>query len=427
MSSIEHKIFIVGLGYVGLPLAVEFAKVRDVVGFDTNPERIRQLIDGFDKTGEVSPGELQKAKRLLLTSDEIDLETTVISIFIVTVPTPIDVHRRPDLEYLFRACQIIGKKLKKGDLVVFESTVYPGCTEEDCVPILEKESGLRFNVDFYCGYSPERLNPGDRSRRLPDIMKVVSGSNPESTDLLAEIYGQIVTAGIHKAESIKVAEAAKVIENTQRDLNIALVNELSIIFDKMGIDTEQVLSAAETKWNFVSFRPGLVGGHCIGVDPYYLTHKAQALGYIPEIILAGRKLNDSMPSIVAGRFATELSKRKLVRHRPKVLILGLTFKENVPDLRNSKGAVLVSELKSLGMEVQVFDPVADPEEARRHFGIELISWPPKSLFDGILIAVGHREFKAIHDTRSLRSFLGNQGLIFDLKHVLSREDSDLRL
>jgi UDP-N-acetyl-D-galactosamine dehydrogenase len=427
MNDNPHKIFVLGLGYVGLPLALEFSKVKDVVGFDINPERIRQLAEGFDKTLEVTRDELQKAKGLVLTSNEKDLASSAKSIFIVTVPTPIDRYLRPDLANLHSACRIIGKNLKKGDIVVFESTVYPGCTEEDCVPILESESGLLFNSDFFCGYSPERLNPGDRSRRLPDIKKIVSGSNEQVLDELADLYGEIITAGIHKAESIKVAEAAKVIENTQRDLNIALINELSIIFERMSIDTEQVLEAAETKWNFVSFRPGIVGGHCIGVDPYYLTYKSQALGYSPEIILAGRKLNDSMPSILASRFASELAERKLLGDSPRVAVLGLTFKENVPDLRNSKAAVLVSELESLGIEVDVFDPVADPAEARHYFGIELMSWPPEKRFDGILIAVGHEKFKALHQERSFRNFLTSQGIIFDLKHIIDRRDSDIRL
>ena len=363
----EVKVAVIGLGYVGLPLATEFGKLRSVVGFDVNQARIDALENGYDATLEVSPEKLREASRLRFTARRDDIAEC--NVFIVTVPTPIDEHKRPDLTPLINASQTIGHVLKKGDIVVYESTVYPGATEDDCVPILEKVSGLKFNLDFYVGYSPERINPGDKQHRIKDIKKVTSGSSPEAADLIDELYQQIIVAGTHKAASIKVAEAAKVIENTQRDLNIALVNELAIIFNRIGIDTEAVLQAAGTKWNFLPFWPGLVGGHCIGVDPYYLTHKAQAIGYHPEIILAGRRLNDNMGAYVASQLIKAMIKRGILIEGARVLVMGLAFKENCPDLRNTRILDIVRELADYHVEVDVFDPWINAQDAEHEYGL----------------------------------------------------------
>ena len=363
----SDRIAIIGLGYVGLPLAVAFGREHDTIGFDVDAKRIAQLRRGEDATLEVDPDELAEAERLRF-ADQPD-EIADCGVYIVTVPTPIDEHKQPDLSPLIAASRTVGRVLKPGDLVIYESTVYPGATEEVCVPVLERESGLRFNRDFHCGYSPERINPGDRTHRLPDIRKVTSGSTPEAAARVDALYARIITAGTFLAESIRVAEAAKVIENTQRDLNIALVNELALIFDRMGIDTLSVLEAAGTKWNFLPFRPGLVGGHCIGVDPYYLTHKAEAIGYHPQIILAGRRINDRMGSHVAERLVKEMIRRAIPVHGARVLVLGLTFKENCPDLRNTRIVDLVAELEEYETRVDVVDPMVDPEQARAAYGI----------------------------------------------------------
>jgi len=374
MSSLRYTqhptLAIIGLGYVGLPLAVEFSKQQAVIGFDIKAGRIAELKAGRDHTLEVNAAELAEATGLRYTSNPEDLRAATI--FIVTVPTPIDAHKRPDLTPLLRASDTVGRALKKGDIVVYESTVYPGATEEDCVPVLERISGLTYNIDFFCGYSPERVNPGDKAHRLTTIRKVTSGSTPEIADKVDALYASIITAGTYKAESIRVAEAAKVIENTQRDLNIALVNELAIIFNRMGIDTEAVLKAAGTKWNFLPFRPGLVGGHCIGVDPYYLTHKAEALGYHPQVILAGRRINDGMGAYVAGQLVKAMLKRRIQVDGARVLVLGLTFKENCPDLRNTRVVDVVRELQDYGVQVDVHDPWADAAEARHEYGLDLV-------------------------------------------------------
>jgi UDP-N-acetyl-D-galactosamine dehydrogenase len=417
-------IAIIGLGYVGLPLAVEFGKHRAVVGFDINQSRISELKAGRDHTRETSPEELAFAKGLTVTSDASALEA--VTIFIVTVPTPIDAHKRPDLTPLLRASETVGRALKKGDIVIYESTVYPGATEEDCVPVLERVSGLTFNVDFFCGYSPERINPGDKAHRLTTIRKVTSGSTPEVADTVDALYGSIVTAGTYKAESIRVAEAAKVIENTQRDLNIALINELAIIFNKMGIDTEAVLKAAGTKWNFLPFRPGLVGGHCIGVDPYYLTHKAEALGYHPQVILAGRRINDGMGAYVAGQMVKAMLKFRIEVNGARVLVLGLAFKENCPDLRNSRVVDVIAELRSYGIHVDVHDPWIDPGSAVEEYGLHPIATPEKGVYDGIFVAVAHNEFYAL-GVEGLRTFGKPNHVLYDLKSILPADQAELRL
>ncbi|WP_112310549.1 Vi polysaccharide biosynthesis UDP-N-acetylglucosamine C-6 dehydrogenase TviB [Pseudogemmobacter bohemicus] len=387
----DTPVAVIGLGYVGLPLAVEFGKSRPVIGFDINEARIGELTSGRDHTLEVTPEELAEAKHLRFSSDITDLAEA--RIFIVTVPTPIDAHKRPDLTPLIRASETIGKVLKRGDIVIYESTVYPGATEEDCVPVLERVSGLRFNTDFFAGYSPERINPGDKAHRLTTIRKVTSGSTPEVAEVVDALYASIITAGTWKAASIRVAEAAKVIENTQRDLNIALINELALIFSRMGLDTEAVLEAAGTKWNFLPFRPGLVGGHCIGVDPYYLTHKAEALGYHPEVILAGRRINDGMGAWVAGQMVKAMLRRRIHVEGAKVLILGLTFKENCPDLRNTRVVDVWRELREYGVEVDLHDPLADPDEAKAEYGIDLVATPENRAYDGIILAVSHEEYR----------------------------------
>ena len=419
----SDRIAIIGLGYVGLPLAVAFGREHDTIGFDVDAKRIAQLRRGEDATLEVDPDELAEAERLRF-ADQPD-EIADCGVYIVTVPTPIDEHKQPDLSPLIAASRTVGRVLKPGDLVIYESTVYPGATEEVCVPVLERESGLRFNRDFHCGYSPERINPGDRTHRLPDIRKVTSGSTPEAAARVDALYARIITAGTFLAESIRVAEAAKVIENTQRDLNIALVNELALIFDRMGIDTLSVLEAAGTKWNFLPFRPGLVGGHCIGVDPYYLTHKAEAIGYHPQIILAGRRINDRMGSHVAERLVKEMIRRAIPVHGARVLVLGLTFKENCPDLRNTRIVDLVAELEEYETRVDVVDPMVDPEQARAAYGIASHRSVPGSGYDAIVLAVAHDAFADL--AGRLRDLGSPDCVIFDLKGFLPREMADLRL
>lgn len=420
----EVKLAVLGLGYVGLPLAVEFGKRRAVVGFDIDPARIAELKSGRDHTLEVEPEELAQAEWLEFSRDPADLRRC--NVFIVTVPTPIDKYKRPDLSPLIRASTSLGQLLKPGDIVIYESTVYPGATEEECVPLLERHSGLAFNRDFFVGYSPERINPGDKQHRLPDIRKVTSGSTPEAAELIDSLYREIITAGTHKAPSLKVAEAAKVIENTQRDVNIALINELALIFNRLGLDTEAVLQAAGTKWNFLPFRPGLVGGHCIGVDPYYLTHKAQAIGYHPEIILAGRRLNDNMGVHVASQLIKAMSRRGIQIEGARVLIMGLSFKENCPDLRNTRVIDILRELEEYRVTVAVYDPWVSAEEARREYGLSLLSRPEPQTFDGLIIAVAHREFCALGE-EAIRALGKPRHVLYDLKYVLPPGSSDLRL
>jgi len=420
----EHTIAIIGLGYVGLPLAVEFGKHVSTIGFDINAARIDELKSGQDSTLECSPEELQSAKLLRYTSSLDDIRPA--NIYIVTVPTPIDEHKRPDLTPLLSASHSVGKVLKKGDIVIYESTVYPGATEEDCVPILERESGLRFNQDFFAGYSPERINPGDKEHRVTTIKKVTSGSTPETAETVDQLYRSIITAGTHKASSIRVAEAAKVIENTQRDLNIALINELSIIFNKMGIDTLEVLEAAGTKWNFLPFRPGLVGGHCIGVDPYYLTHKAEQIGYNPQVILAGRRINDNMGGYVAGRVVKLMTRKRIHVVDSRILILGLTFKENCPDLRNTRVTDIIRELKTYNARVDVYDPWVDPREAQHEYGISPIAQPAEGEYDAVILAVAHHQFRELGET-GIRKFCKPESVLFDVKQVLPKGAADARL
>ncbi|OAN77055.1 Vi polysaccharide biosynthesis protein VipA/TviB [Sulfitobacter sp. EhC04] len=424
MEAGAEKIAIIGLGYVGLPLAVAFGRQRPVVGFDISAGRIDDLRAGHDRTRETTAQELQQARHLSFATDPAEIADC--RIYIVTVPTPIDAHKRPDLGPLRGAAETVSRVLKPGDLVIFESTVYPGATEEDCVPILERGSGLRFNTDFFCGYSPERINPGDKLHRLPDIRKVTAGSTPAAADRVDALYAQIITAGTYKAESIRVAEAAKVIENTQRDLNIALMNELAIIFGRMGIDTDAVLRAAGTKWNFLPFKPGLVGGHCIGVDPYYLTHKAEQLGYDPQIILAGRRLNDGMGAYMAGQLVKAMIKRDIAIGGARVLVLGLTFKENCPDLRNTRVIDLIRELRDYGAEVDVHDPWVDPAEARREFGIDMVQTPAEGTYDAVVLAVAHAEFSEA-GAAALRAHGKPAQVFYDIKSVFRPEDSDLRV
>lgn len=420
----DVKLAVVGLGYVGLPLAVEFGKKRPVLGFDINPQRIAELRDGKDHTLEVEPQELAQASQLVFSHEAESLSAA--NVFIVTVPTPIDEHKRPDLTPLIRASETIGRVLKRGDIVIYESTVYPGATEEDCVPVLERISGLRFNEDFFAGYSPERINPGDKAHRVSTIKKVTSGSTPEVADLVDAIYQQIITAGTHKAPSIRVAEAAKVIENTQRDVNIALINELALIFNRMGIDTQAVLEAAGTKWNFLPFRPGLVGGHCIGVDPYYLTHKAQAIGYHPEIILAGRRLNDAMGNYVVSQLVKAMTKRRIQVQGSRVLVMGLAFKENCPDLRNTRIVDIVRELGEYNIDVDVYDPWVDADESVAEYGLRPVEQPLNGAYDGIILAVAHRQFAELGES-AIRAFGKPLHVLYDLKYVLSAEKADLRL
>jgi len=417
------KIAIVGLGYVGLPLAVEFGKHRAVVGFDIDAERVEQLRRGYDRTREVEHEALSIAAHLDFSNDPRDLDDC--GIFIVTVPTPIDEFKRPDLGILLAASRTVGRALRTGDIVIYESTVYPGATEEDCVPVLEAESGLRLNESFFVGYSPERINPGDRQHRLPTIVKVTSGSTPKIAEIVDQLYASIIPAGTHRAASIRVAEAAKVIENTQRDLNIALVNELALIFEKMGIDTLEVLEAAGTKWNFLPFRPGLVGGHCISVDPYYLTHKAQALGYVPEVVLAGRRINDGMGRQVAMRLVREMIQQGLTIKGSRVLILGLTFKEDCPDLRNTRVVDVVRELTDLGIEVDLHDPFADPQEAMDEYGL-VLGQPKVGSYDGIVLAVAHRHYRE-WGVEKIRRLGRNDAVLFDLKGMFPIDAGLMRL
>lgn len=415
-----EKIGIIGLGYVGLPLAVEFGKQLEVVGFDINQSRIEELKKGIDRTLETDHDELASAVNLTFSFNPEDLRK--VNHFIVTVPTPVDNYKTPDLTPLIKASETVGKVLKKGDIVIYESTVYPGCTEEDCVPILEKSSGLKYNVDFFCGYSPERINPGDKQHRLPNIKKVTSGSNPEIAERVDQLYKKIIKAGTHKASSIKVAEAAKVIENAQRDINIAFVNELSLIFEKMGIDTHEVLNAAGTKWNFLPYKPGLVGGHCIGVDPYYLTYKAESLGYHPEVILAGRRINDNMGAHIASRVIKLMTQNDLPVNKAKVLVLGITFKENCPDIRNSKVIDVIRELKSYGTDVEVFDPQADAGEVSHEYGLTLIPELTKK-YAAIVLAVSHKEFSSI-DWSVIKS---GKTIVYDVKGFLDPKEISARL
>jgi UDP-N-acetyl-D-galactosamine dehydrogenase len=418
------RIGVVGLGYVGLPLAVEFGKQYDTVGFDVKAERIAELEAGSDSTLEASPDELRSAIKLSYTSDAAALADC--NFYVVTVPTPIGDSNRPLLTPLKKASETLGGVIKKGDIVVYESTVYPGATEDFCVPIVEQHSGLKMNEDFFVGYSPERINPGDKEHRLPSILKVTSGSTPEAAEFIDSVYQTIVTAGTYKASSIKVAEAAKVIENTQRDVNIALINELAMIFDRVGIDTEEELEAAGTKWNFLPFRPGLVGGHCIGVDPYYLTYKAEQLGYHPQMILAGRRINDHMAGYVASQVVKRMLKKKIQPLESRVLVLGLTFKENCPDVRNTKVVDVVSEMVSFGAQVDVWDPWVDKEEARAEYGLDLISEPDKGAYDVVILAVAHDQFREL-GASGIRAFGKDTSVVYDIKYVLPSDAVDDRL
>ncbi len=440
MKTSELKLAIIGLGYVGLPLAVEFGRKRTVVGFDINRKRITDLASGVDSTLETTSEELKAAHLLRFTTDIEALREC--NCFIVTVPTPIDLHKRPDLTPLIKASETVGRVLKPGDIVIYESTVYPGATEEDCVPVLEQHSGLQYICShpvagrvvgevaegrgFYCGYSPERINPGDKEHRVTTIKKVTAGSTPEIAAVVDALYNEIITVGTYRAESIRVAEAAKVIENTQRDLNIALINELAIIFNRMGIDTEAVLKAAGSKWNFLPFRPGLVGGHCIGVDPYYLTHKAQAIGYHPEIILAGRRLNDSMGGYVVAQLVKAMTKRRLQVEGARVLVMGLTFKENCPDLRNTRVVDIVAELKDYNCAVEVYDPWVSAHDAEHEYGITPIEAPAAGAYDAVIIAVAHRQFSAL-GAAGIRALGKPNHVLYDLKYVLAKDEADLRL
>jgi len=424
MNLDDMKIAVIGLGYVGLPLAMEFARTRPVIGFDIRPERIAELSAGRDSTLEVDPSDLARSEHIAFTDDADVLKGS--GIFIVTVPTPIDRANRPDLTPLIRASETVGKALRKGGMVIYESTVYPGCTREVCVPLLEKHSGLKLNEDFFVGYSPERANPGDRTHRLTTIVKVTSGSTPEAADAVDGLYRSIVTAGTHRASSIEVAEAAKVIENTQRDLNIALMNELAIIFNRLGIDTLEVLAAAQTKWNFLPFRPGLVGGHCIGVDPYYLTHKAQEAGYHPEVILAGRRINDGMGRFVSDQVARLMMKRGFPVVGSRILVMGVAFKENCPDIRNSKAIDIVRELAEFNATVQVWDPWVPAETLKHEADLDFVSTPVEGAYDAVIVAVGHEQFveKGIAGVRAL----GKPGaVLYDVKGIFGKDETDGRL
>ncbi|MDN3432671.1 MULTISPECIES: Vi polysaccharide biosynthesis UDP-N-acetylglucosamine C-6 dehydrogenase TviB [unclassified Pseudoalteromonas] len=424
ISSEKIKIGVIGLGYVGLPLAVEFGKKYPVLGFDINQKRVDELSAGHDATLEVSDEELKDIKQLTFSCDKQELASC--NVYIVTVPTPIDESNAPDLTPLRKASELLGEFVQKGDVVIYESTVYPGATEEVCLPIIEKVSGLVFNKDFFAGYSPERINPGDKVNTLTKIMKITSGSTPEIGEFVNELYGSIITAGTHLAGSIKVAEAAKVIENTQRDLNIAIINEFAKIFNRLGIDTEEVLNAAGTKWNFLKFKPGLVGGHCISVDPYYLTHKAQEVGYRPEVILAGRRINDGMGEYVATQLVKKLSSQKIHVDEAKVLVLGFTFKGDCPDVRNTKIIDIVNELKDFNMSVDVYDDWANPAEVEHEYGLSLVSELKENHYDGIVLAVDHSEFKEM-GSDSIRKFGKQKHVLYDVKHVFGTKDSDIRL
>ncbi|PKO54381.1 MAG: Vi polysaccharide biosynthesis UDP-N-acetylglucosamine C-6 dehydrogenase TviB [Betaproteobacteria bacterium HGW-Betaproteobacteria-2] len=421
MNLNNKTIAIIGLGYVGLPLAVEFGKTRSVIGFDINKKRIAELRAGEDHTLEVTPEDLKTAVKLSYT-DDIDVLRTA-SVFIVTVPTPIDQANRPDLTPLLKASETVGKVLKKGDIVIYESTVYPGCTEEDCVPILEKFSGLKFNIDFFCGYSPERINPGDKVNTLTKIKKITSGSTPDVADEVNALYASIITAGTHKASSIKVAEAAKVIENTQRDLNIALVNELSVLFDRLNIDTIEVLEAAGTKWNFLPFRPGMVGGHCIGVDPYYLTHKAEEVGYHPQIIAAGRRMNDNMARYAARNVIKLMLRNGIDVARSTVGVMGITFKEDCPDIRNSKVIDLIKEFRNWGVRVVVTDPYADAEEVMAEYGVELNTMDDLSSVDALVVAVGHKAYRSMSLEQLKQMMKSDKPVLADLKALYDRHQA----
>jgi UDP-N-acetyl-D-glucosamine/UDP-N-acetyl-D-galactosamine dehydrogenase len=418
------RIGVVGLGYVGLPLAVEFGKHFDTTGFDIKADRIAELKAGRDSTLETTKAELKAAVHLNFTTDLQAMKRC--QVYIVTVPTPIDEYKRPDLTPLVKSSESVGKVLKRGDVVIYESTVYPGCTEEICVPILERESGLKFNKDFFCGYSPERINPGDKEHRLPTIKKVTSGSNPEVADFVDKLYSTIITAGTHKASSIKVAEAAKVIENTQRDVNIALINELALIFNRLGIDTEEVLNAAGSKWNFLRFTPGLVGGHCIGVDPYYLTHKAQEIGYHPEMILAGRRLNDNMALYVADQIAKLMNSKRIHINGARVLVLGITFKENCPDIRNSKVVDVVKELQKHGAEVDIYDPWAEGSEVKHEYGLKITKNLESRRYDAAVVAVSHNQFREL-GADGVRKLCKKAHVLYDIKHVFPAAQVDGRL
>ena len=420
----DVKIAIIGLGYVGLPLAVEFGKKYQTLGFDINKGRITELQQGTDSTLEVSDEELAATPNLTYSCEVADLKAA--NVYIVTVPTPIDDHKQPDLTPLIKASEMLGKVVNKNDIIIYESTVYPGATEEACIPVVEQISGLVFNQDFYAGYSPERINPGDKEHRVTNILKVTSGSTPEIATLVDDLYRSIIAAGTHKASSIKVAEAAKVIENTQRDVNIALINELSIIFNKLNIDTLEVLEAAGTKWNFLPFRPGLVGGHCIGVDPYYLTHKAQSVGYHPEMILAGRRLNDGMGAYVVSQLVKHMLHKRIQVEGANVLIMGLTFKENCPDLRNTKIVDIVSELKEYNINVDITDPWCSTEEAEHEYNLSLTEQPKADHYDAIILAVSHNEFKAM-GVDNIRALGKANHVLYDLKYVLPKESVDMRL
>ena len=417
----DREITVIGLGYVGLPLAVEFGKKFDTVGFDINSQRIRELKDGYDRTGETSKSELSESKFLQLTDSEEKIKNS--RIYIITVPTPVDQSNIPDLVPVKKATELVSRVIKKGDIIIYESTVYPGCTEEFCVPILESNSNLKYNQDFFCGYSPERINPGDKKHTLTNIKKIVSGSNDETLNIIDELYSSIIEAGLYRASSIKVAEAAKVIENAQRDINIAFINELAIIFDSLKIDTSEVLEAANTKWNFLGFKPGLVGGHCIGVDPYYLTYKAQSVGYQPEVILSGRRINDNMGKFIAQKVIKLMIKKKIQIEDSEVLLLGITFKENCKDIRNSKVIDVYSELRDFNCKIDVYDPHAIKEEVFHEYGFNLIETHSLKKYDAIILTVAHDEFLSL-DIDSLKK---NPSVVYDVKSFLKKEDIDARL
>ena len=417
----KHKIAVIGLGYVGLPLAVEFGKFFETIGFDINSKRVKELNNGIDRTLEVESKDLKSAKKLKCTSVLEDIRPC--DFYIIAVPTPVDNYKNPDLTPLYKASETVAKVIKKGDIVVYESTVYPGATEDDCIPIIEKISGLKMNKDFFCGFSPERINPGDKVNTLTTIKKITSGSTPESAEIIDQLYKKIIIAGTHKASSIRVAEAAKVIENSQRDINIAFVNELAVLFEKLGIDTIDVLEAAGTKWNFLPFRPGLVGGHCIGVDPYYLTHKAEEIGYHPQVILAGRRINDNMGMFVANKVVKLMIGKGQTIKDSKVLVLGMTFKENCPDIRNSRVIDIIDELKEFGCIVDVYDPWADAHEVREEYGVELNSKPKKE-YNAVVCAVAHDEFRKI-DLKKLK--IDRNSVVYDVKSILDRNQIDGRL
>ena len=417
-------ICIIGQGYVGLPLSVEFGKHYPTIGFDIKEERIRELQAGHDSTLECSPEELAESKQLSFTTNLEDIRAATV--YIVTVPTPIDKYNTPNLTPLIKASEMLGKVVKKGDYVIYESTVYPGATEDDCIPLIEQGSGLKLNQDFFAGYSPERINPGDKEHRVTNILKVTSGSTPEAADFIDNLYRSIISAGTHKASSIKVAEAAKVIENTQRDVNIALVNELALIFDKMGIDTLEVLEAAGTKWNFLPFRPGLVGGHCIGVDPYYLTHKAQSIGYHPEIILSGRRINDNMSRHIAEKVLRLMTRKKIQVVDGNILVMGLTFKENCPDIRNTKVIDVIRELQSFHANVDIYDPWADATEVKAEYGLDLVASPQAGHYDAVVLCVSHQQIKDM-GSEAIRALCKDKHVLFDVKYILDKEAVDDRL